>query len=218
MSEALLENVYIDCIEYSKKIKNPILRECCQEIYKDYKEKLMSCPASMHHHHYKGGLLFHSYSVTRNALVTAQLYPHLHIDLDLVIFGSLLHDIGKAKDYFDENAHISMERKNNSMELLGHSYIGTHIVETYLEKYELPIHFKNQVLHMIGSHMKNISEYGALVAPKMFEILLINYSDTIDANVDKILKGIEFAPKGSLYQSSSHELEYYKSLNEYYDK
>ena len=217
MSEDMLQNVYVDCIEYSKKIKNPILKECCQEIYKEYKERLMKKPASFHHHCYRGGLLFHSYCVTRNALLIAQLYPHLAIDLDLVIFGSLLHDIGKVKDYFDDDLKEGKKGTNNSMELLGHSYIGTHIVENYLEKYDLPINFKNQILHMIGSHMKNSSEFGALVSPKMFEVLIIHYSDTVDANIDKILKGIEYAPKGNLYHSKDQELKYYKSLNEYYN-
>lgn len=37
MTNKEIEECYNKCIEYSNKIKNPILRECCQEIYKDYK-------------------------------------------------------------------------------------------------------------------------------------------------------------------------------------
>lgn len=32
MSNEEIQECYKNCIEYSKKIKNPILRECCQEI------------------------------------------------------------------------------------------------------------------------------------------------------------------------------------------
>ena len=46
MSDEELEKYYNGCIEYSNKIKNPILRECCQKIYNDYKEKIINKPAT----------------------------------------------------------------------------------------------------------------------------------------------------------------------------
>lgn len=44
--------------------------------------------------------------------------------------------------------------------LLGHSYEGTHIVENYLSHYDMDEMFRNQVLHTIGSHMNEYSEWG----------------------------------------------------------
>ncbi len=54
--------------------------------------------------------------------------------MDLIIFGALLHDIGKTNEYndFSESKNY-IARKGNGAELLGHSYEGTHIVDNYLE-------------------------------------------------------------------------------------
>ena len=101
MNNEKLENIYNCCIEYSKEIKNPILREVAQNIYNDYKEKIMNKPATPGSHHYfKGGLLYHLYSVTKNSIAICDLYPNLGIDRDLVIFGALVHDIEKTRIFF----------------------------------------------------------------------------------------------------------------------
>ena len=51
MSDNELEKIYNECIEYSNKIKNPILREVVQKIYNDNKEKLINKPATPGSHH-----------------------------------------------------------------------------------------------------------------------------------------------------------------------
>lgn len=215
----VIDVYYNRCIEYIKMIKNPILKECCMKIYEDYKEKLINKPAtSGSHHYYKGGLLYHIYSVTRNAIAICDMYSELEVDMDLVIFGALLHDIGKTNDY---NDFIDDENYNanygNSAALLGHSYEGTHIVENYLNKYEIDEQFKNQVIHMIGSHMNEYSEWGALVLPKMLEVQIINFADNIDAHLEPVNYLIKNANKGQLYKVSNAPRPYYKSLNPYYN-
>ena len=100
MTDKEIEECYNNCIEYCNKIKSPILKECCQEIYSNYKEKLINKPAIPGRHHYfKGGLLYHIYCVTRNSYNIANMYPNLNIDMDLILFGALLHDIGKTNEY-----------------------------------------------------------------------------------------------------------------------
>ncbi|MGN0005035.1 MAG: HD domain-containing protein [Candidatus Gastranaerophilaceae bacterium] len=220
MNNNELEKIYNECIKYSNKIKNPILREIVQKIYNDYKEKLMNKPATQGSHHYfKGGLLYHIYSVTKNAIAICNLYPKLEVDMDLVIFGALTHDIGKTNDF---NNFVEAEDYNpktgNSFALLGHSYEGTHIVETYLSNYDIDEQFKNQVLHMIGSHMKEYSEWGALVLPKMLEVIIINYADSMDAYFEPAHDIIKNANPGELYKVGNAPRPYYKSLNTYYNK
>lgn len=214
-----LNEIYNNCIEYSNKIENPILREVVQKIYEDYKEKLMNKPATPGSHHYfKGGLLYHIYSVTKNAIEICNLYPSLEVDMDLIIFGALTHDIGKTNDF---NDFIESEDYNassgNSFALLGHSYEGTHIVENYLAKYEIDEQFKNQVIHMIGSHMNEYSEWGALVLPKMLEVIIINFADNIDAHMEPAHNEIHNAKKGELYKIGNAPGPYYKSLNPNYN-
>lgn len=212
-----LEKYYNECISFSNRIKNPILKECVQKIYNDYKEKLINKPATPgSHHYYKGGLLYHIYSVTRNAITICKLYPNLNVDIDLIIFGALTHDIGKTNDFNDFLESNEYEPKcGNSMALLGHSYEGTHIVEIYLKEYDIDEQFKNQVLHMIGSHMNEYSEWGALVLPKMLEVIIISYADGIDAYLEPAHNIIKEAKSGELYKIGNAPRPYYKSLNPY---
>ena len=102
MEKEELEEIYNKCIEYSNKIQNPILRDVAKRVYKDYKVQLINKPATPgSHHYYAGGLLFHMYSVTRNAIGICDMYKELEVDKDLVIFGALVHDIGKCNDFND---------------------------------------------------------------------------------------------------------------------
>ena len=144
------------------------------------------------------------------------LYPDLDIDRDLVIFGALVHDIGKVMDFNDFG---STEITNgNSAALLGHSYEGTYIVENYLKDYDIDSQFKNQVIHMIGSHMNEYSEWGALVMPKMLEVIIISYADGMDAYFEPAKEIIKKNSQGEAYKVGNAPRPYYKSLNDYYDK
>lgn len=210
-----LENIFNECMVFKDKIKNQNLKDCCEKILLDYKEKLINKPASTGFHHYfKGGLLYHTYCVTRNAITIMDLYSDLKVDSDLVIFGALLHDIGKTNNYTDWNG--MSKHLDNGSQLLGHSYEGTHIVENYLEDYNLEENFKNQVLHMIGSHMNEFSEWGALVLPKMLEVIIINFADKIDATLEPVHNVISQVKKGESYKISDEPRDYYKSLNPEY--
>lgn len=210
-----LEEIFDNCMNFKERIKNPDLKECCEKILLDYKETLISKPATTGAHHYfEGGLLYHIYCVTRNAITIMELYPDLEVDSDLVIFGALLHDIGKTKNYTNWNE--MSEDLGNGSKLLGHSYEGTHIVETYLEKYNLEENFKNQVLHMIGSHMSEFSEWGTLVLPKMLEVIIINFADKLDATLEPAHEIIKQTQKGVSYKIINAPREYYKSLNPEY--
>lgn len=196
------------------------MKEVTQRIYTDYKEQLINKPAtSGTHHYFRGGLLFHLYSVTRNAIQICNLYSDLEIDRDLVIFGALNHDIGKVNDYYDfsEDEDYKSELGNGST-LLGHSYEGTYMVENYLKEYEIDTQFKNQMIHMVGSHMNEYSEWGALVLPKMLEVIIINYADSIDAYLEPAHKIIKSVKNGELYKIENAPRPYYKSLNECYNK
>lgn len=104
------------------------------------------------------------------------------------------------------------------MSLLGHSYEGTHIIENYLKEYDIDNQFKNQIIHMIGSHMNEYSEWGALVLPKMLEVIIINFADNIDAHLEPAHEAIKNAIPGELYKIGNAPRDYYKSLNPYYNK
>lgn len=212
-----LQKIYQECLNYCEKIKNPILKEVAKRVYSDYKIPLFNKPATTSHHFFKGGLLYHIYCVTRNAIAVCELYPDLQVDMDLIIFGALTHDIGKTQELKDFDK-ISGEDATfgNGAQLLGHSYEGANIIANYLNEYKIDNQFKNQILHMIGSHMNEFSEWGVLVLPKMLEVVIINFADHIDADLQPAQIVLEKTKRGEKYQAHSPR-PYFKSLNDYYN-
>ena len=107
MKNEELEKVYKECIEYANKIKNPVLREVSNRIYNDYKEAIMNKPATPgSHHFYKGGLLYHLYSVTKNAIKTIEI--QLILVPPKIIFTTILNENNNVsnKYYFTFLRHI----------------------------------------------------------------------------------------------------------------
>lgn len=129
-----------------------------------------------------------------------------------MIKNPILKEVSK-KVYSDYKLKVG----NNSA-LLGHSYEGTHIIENYLKEYDIDEQFKNQVLHMIGSHMREYSEWGVLVLPKMLEVIILNFADSIDAHLEPVHKILKETEIGNVYKINNDSRDYYKSLNPYYNK
>lgn len=71
---------------------------------------------------------------------------------------------------------------------------------------------------MIGSHMNEYSEWGALVLPKMLEVIIINFADNIDASIEPAHDEIRNAKRGDVYKIGNAPRTYYKSLNPNYNK
>ncbi len=70
---------------------------------------------------------------------------------------------------------------------------------------------------MIGSHMNEYSEWEALVLSKMFEVIIINFADNIDAHIEPAHNEFHKAKKGELYKVSNAPRPYYKYLNPNYN-
>ena len=159
LTQSQKEERYSGIVDYATKINNKSLRNVCITILKDYKEELF-CKGAGHdaiemnkcsktHHCFDGGLLDHIYNVTKNAYDIGLNYLG-KVDTDLILFGAILHDIGKTKifDKWNEGSEIK-SNLNYSYLLVDHVYIGEKIVEEYLDKEEISEKFKYQALHMI---------------------------------------------------------------------
>ena len=86
---------------YINNIKDEDMRELVVYMFRKYNDKLVVWPAAVSvHHNYKHGLLQHICNVTRQAISIASLYTD--VSMDLVIAGSLLHDIGKTQEYTED--------------------------------------------------------------------------------------------------------------------
>lgn len=190
LTENEKEERFEGLIKYAEKIENDILKKVCLQILNDYKEELF-CRGAGHdgiemnkynrsHQCFDGGLLDHLYNVTRNAYNIGINYKE-EIDMDLVIFGAILHDIGKTKifDKWNESSEVK-SNLNYKYLLVDHVYIGEKIVEEYLDKEKISEKFKYQALHIIATHMDTLNKH-------MAEAYIVSYADSIDADVENII-------------------------------
>ena len=139
---------------------------------------------------------------TDNSYNIAKLYEN-EIDMDLVLFGAILHDIGKVKifDEWNENGKVK-GNLNYRYLLVDHCYIGQQICEKYLDEEQVEEKLKYQALHIIATHMDTMQKHLA-------EAYIVSYADSIDADVLNCLSYPRNAinPKTNSY--------FYKSVNKH---
>src|SRR5262245_33046746 len=146
-----------------------------EEIARRYK----TAPAAKQiHHAYLGGLIEHVLSLCGLAAATASHYPA--IDLDLLLTGVVLHDIGKIYE-------LSYERGftyTTEGQLLGHISIATRLIADKLARIpDFPPRLRTLVEHMILSHHGHL-EFGSPKLPQFPEALLLHYIDDLDSKME----------------------------------
>ena len=149
-----------------------------QELMTNSNKRYFVAPAAkVHHHAYIGGLLEHSLAVCKRSLVLAEL-SMVNINKDLLVIGSLLHDIGKIYSYEFDKPPISMSSEGK---LLDHIVIGLNLInDTY--KNTMPLLDKEDYLHlqhMIASHHGKL-EWGSPIVPKTIEAEILHTADNLD--------------------------------------
>ena len=141
-------------------------------------EKFKVWPAAITlHHAYTGGLLEHSVSVALGAKDLAKHYAEFKIpvDMDLVIAGSLLHDIGKIEAY--TIAPIpQMTTKGNVLE---HITLGYSMFMKYAGLEGLSEDLTLALGHILISHHGRL-EFGSPVLPETPEAMIVSVADDLD--------------------------------------
>lgn len=117
-------------------------------------------------------LIHHTRAVTNTALKIAEelieIYSsQIKIDLDVIISGGILHDVGKLLEYRkDKGKFIKSERGK----LLRHPFSGANLAY----KFDIPF----EVIHTIAAHSKE-GDYGK----RTIEGIIINYADYMNFEV-----------------------------------
>ncbi len=181
---------------YIASMQDETLKAVTSRILDQYKTDFYSYPAATKNHHtFVGGLAFHSISMTRLALQVCNYYPYL--DRDLLIAGTLLHDIGKTMEL--SAAYLpSYTPKGN---LLGHISIMHGVLSSLAN--EMGVAEEESVIlleHMILSHHGKM-EFGSPVLPMIPEAEVLTTLDNLDArlymmkqSIDQTMPG-DFGPR-----------------------
>ena len=164
----------------------PPLGQLVLKVLDRYREEFLVCPAArLYHHPYLGGLLEHTWFVTRHALASLSIYPELN--RDLVLAGAILHDLGKIKELVNPAA----PERTVPGHLLGHIVLGWEMVRSAAQGLEFPDPtLLVQLEHIILSHHGSM-EFGSPILPKTREALLVNFLDDLDAKLKMMSQHLE---------------------------
>jgi 3'-5' exoribonuclease len=177
------EEMFAELREVVAGVGNPHLRGLLEAVLNDGEiaRRLRRAPAAKSvHHAYLGGLLEHVLSLCRLCRFTAGHYRH--IDLDLLLTGAVLHDVGKIHELsYDRSTGYTTEGQ-----LLGHIHIGLGMIAEKLRAFpEFPPRLRALVEHMILSHHGHL-EFGSPKIPVFAEALLLHYLDDMDSKMECI--------------------------------
>jgi 3'-5' exoribonuclease len=164
----------------------PPLDQLVLQVLDRYREEFLVCPAArLYHHPYLGGLLEHTWFVTRHALASLTIYPDLN--RDLVLAGAILHDLGKVK----ELANPAAPEATVPGRLLGHIVLGWDMVRAEAQALDFPDPtLLLQLEHIMLSHHGSL-EFGSPIPPKTREALLVNFLDDLDAKLKMMSQHLE---------------------------
>jgi 3'-5' exoribonuclease len=162
-------------------ISNPHLKALLEAMFRDERIALAyrTAPAAKSvHHAWLGGLIEHVLSLCNLAKMTAGHYPE--VDLDLLLAGVILHDIGKI----EELSYARGFRYSTVGQLLGHIVIGVRMVEEKLREVpDFPAPLRDLLLHMILSHHGEM-EFGSPKVPMFAEAVLLHHLDNLDSKME----------------------------------
>ncbi len=164
-------------------IKNPHLLALAEACFAD--DELMrlfkQAPgAKTIHHPYLSGLLEHTLSLLK--LIRKVVENYRGIDVDLLLMGGFLHDIGKVYEFSFERAIDYTDEG----QLLGHLVMEVELVDKKIAAVpEFPPELAMLVKHMLVSH-HGAYEYGSPKLPQTLEAVILHSLDDLDGKIQAI--------------------------------
>lgn len=169
-------------------LQSAVIKKLLRNIFDDieFKNKFLQAPAAkLWHQNYIGGLLEHTLQVTE--ICDKVLVYYKNVNRDILIAGSLLHDIGKVFELSMEG-FIDYSDKGR---LLGHVMMGYEYVARKISDLpELPEPVANQILHIILSHHGE-KDQGAPVVPMTLEAMIMHGADYLDSQASAFVRIIQ---------------------------
>lgn len=167
--------------EIVQQIKSPDIKTMVESVLENFSEEYYNAPAAVtNHHNYLGGLLKHTLMVTKTALFLAESQDQA-INKDLVIAGSVLHDVGKIQAYSWSGSAI---KRSEDGIMIDHIPLGMMMLKPYVDKH-LDDVTGQHLLHIIVSH-HGTKEWGSPVEPKTQEATIVHLADLADARLNTI--------------------------------
>ena len=176
-----VEELYKRLTAHAAAVANPWLNRLLKNILEDpaIVPRFKRAPAAkVMHHAYIGGLLEHVVSLCDLCRLIAGHYRDL--DVDMLLTGAILHDIGKLDELCYERAiHYSTEGQ-----LLGHIVMEVETVGRAMDAIPgFPAELKALLKHMLISHHGQY-EFGSPKLPMTREALVFSFLDDLDSKMN----------------------------------
>jgi 3'-5' exoribonuclease len=149
-------------------------------------------PGAVRGHHAKlGGLLLHVCEVA--SIGQAMARTMRKVNVDLVVAGALLHDIGKVEAYTVDARGLGYDARNH---LLGHVVLGCLMFTERVTRardagtLKLTDAQVTELQHMILSHHGSL-EFGSPVQPMTTEAELLHWADEASAKADSFGEALQ---------------------------
>ena len=183
-----VERMYQDLLTLVNSVNAPYFRTLLLSFFDDEKladEFRKHSAAKSVHHSFVGGLLEHTLSVAQICDFFAGHYVFLN--RDLLITAALLHDIGKIYELNDFPANDY----SDAGQLLGHIYIGAHMIENRADTIEgFPRKKKDELIHCILAHHGEL-EFGSPKKPELAEAIALSFADNVDAKLETFKEAVD---------------------------
>ncbi len=191
-----VERLMIRLREILLSIEEPRLRGLmkCFLVDEELMRELCQAAAGVKAHHaYRGGLIEHIVNMLETALRIEDLYSE--IDINLLLSGIFLHDLGKVREMSFENNFVYTDEG----QLLGHMVIVIEMLnQKIVQLSELtgepfPAETELRLKHMIVSHHGSY-EFGSSKLPMTPEAIALHHLDNLDAKVHEFSRMIHADP------------------------
>lgn len=167
----------------------------CRAFLCRHGEGLKAVPAAKSvHHGFVGGLLMHTSYMLETADFLSRLYSAV-INRDLLLAGTLLHDIAKLEEFMVSELGMVTEYSTRG-QLLGHLVMGAQECAEVCRELNIPEEKSILLQHLLLSHHGQ-PEFGAAVVPMCAEAELLNYIDNIDAKMEIYRENLEKLQPGT---------------------
>jgi 3'-5' exoribonuclease len=166
----------------SRYIQTPIISDMLEDLVINNKDFFTWPAATRVHHAYKGGLALHTAQVVKNAIAIWEQYGGRNMDIEVIVAGAMLHDIGKLSEYNEDGSRTTFGN------LISHLVDGVERVTDYCATRGVHANSDRKILvikHIILSHHEKL-EWGSPTTPATIEAVVVAKADAMDA----VLEGI----------------------------
>lgn len=169
-----IEALAKELADYIEMVKEPELKDSMKTFMRKNLGFFKSPAARYYHHNYKGGLLEHTVQTVKLALAVSDITENLIIDRDVLISGSILHDVGKMNCYDFSQGTIEITDIFKKQE---HIINGVKIISQEIKSEKL-----NELIHILASH-HNIKDWGSPIEPISNEAWIIHTVENLSSKI-----------------------------------